>query len=68
LAYQRETTKTLWEYTSLSGKFEDEKQLSDCWVVVNALKTMTKEGFGFTNPEEDFLVVQEEPDDELDQD
>jgi hypothetical protein len=34
-------------------------------VVVNALKTVKEEDFEFANPVEDFMVVQEEPDDRL---
>jgi hypothetical protein len=68
LVYQRETVWTSQEYTSLREEFEDEEQLSDCWLVVNALKTVTEEEFEFTNPVEDFVVVQEEPDDELGRD
>jgi hypothetical protein len=34
-------------------------------MVVNSLKMVTEEDFEFTNPVEDFVVVQEEPDDKL---
>jgi hypothetical protein len=64
---QEESTATPPEYTPGSEDLTDEENLSDCWMVVNALKTITKEDFGFHSLENDYIVIEEwDPEDNLD--
>jgi hypothetical protein len=56
---QGESTATPSEYTSGSEDLIDEENFSDCWMVVNALKTVTEENLGFHSPENDYVVIEE---------
>jgi hypothetical protein len=56
---QGESTATPPEYTSGSENLTDEENLSNYWMVVNALKTVTVEDFGFHSLENDYVVIEE---------
>ena len=56
---QEESTATPPEYTSGGEDLTDDKNFSECWIVVNALKTVTEEDFGFYRPEESYVIIEE---------
>jgi hypothetical protein len=58
-AYEGETTASSLSYTTDNEDLEDEDQVSDCWMVVNALKNVTEEDFAFSQPEEDHVQIRE---------
>ncbi|CAM6125094.1 unnamed protein product [Calypogeia fissa] len=62
--HQGETSDGSLGYTTESDETSEEEQVSDCWMVVNALKTATEEEFGFNQPEEEHVQVQEDSDEE----
>ena len=60
-AYQGETTSESEGYTNASDAGEEEDQVSDCWMVVNAFKATTEGDLGFPQPEEEQIEVKETP-------
>ena len=57
--YQGETTGTSSEYTTTDSEYQEQSD-SDCWMIVDAVKSLTEEECGFNNPTENWIVVEEE--------
>ncbi|CAM6104216.1 unnamed protein product [Calypogeia fissa] len=66
--YQGETTTLSEGYTTDSGYGEEEDQVLDCWMVVDAFKTSTEELLRFSQPKEECVEIKEEPESEPDAD
>ncbi|CAM6097628.1 unnamed protein product [Calypogeia fissa] len=47
-------------YTTRSDEIDEAEQVSECWMVVNALKTTTKVEFGFNQLEEEHVQVRKD--------
>jgi hypothetical protein len=63
--YIGETTGTSPGYTSAED--ESEEEFSDCWMIVDAVKTLTEKQCGFDDPDEDFVIVEEKGETENDE-